>query len=112
MPLSATLLVVATLLPLASFAVLLFFGRRMGNPFAGYVGTAAIALSFACSAGATIAWLSGGQFSAGNMPYGANFPWVPVGTSAGQEHAGYLDIGIYVDSLTVSMFSMVTFVAT
>ena len=55
----ALLLLIATVLPLASFAVLLFFGRRMGNPFAGYFGTAAISGSFACSVAATIFWLGG-----------------------------------------------------
>jgi NADH-quinone oxidoreductase subunit L len=112
MPLSATLLVVATLLPLAAFVLLMFFGKRMGNPFAGYLGTAAIGLSFACSVVATMSWIGKGQYSAGNMPYARTYPWVPTGPGVGQEHAGFLDVGIYVDSLTVSMFSMITFVAT
>ena len=112
MPLPALLLVIATLLPLASFVLLMFFGKRMGNPFAGFFGTAAIGLSFVCSAVATILWLQKGTYSAGNMPYAVTFPWVPVGAGVGQEHVGYLDIGVYVDSLTVAMFSMVTFVAT
>src|SRR5215212_205603 len=112
MPLPALLLVIATVLPLASFVLLMFFGKRMGNPFAGYVGTATIGLSFVCSVLATILWIGGDQYGAGKMPYGRNFPWVPVGGGVGQEHAGFVDVGIYVDSLTVSMFSMITFVAT
>src|SRR6266581_2445548 len=71
MPLPAFLLILATLLPLASFVILVFMGKRMGNPLAGYVGTA-----------------------------------------VSQDHPGYLDIGVYVDSLTIAMFAMVTLVAT
>ena len=110
MPLPALLLVVATLLPLASFALLLFFGKRMGNPFAGYVGTAAIALSFVCSGLATYSWLHGGY--AGSKPINLPYQWVPTGEGIGQRHPGYLDVGVYVDSLTVTMFFMITLVAT
>src|SRR5438309_104656 len=49
MPVPVTLLIIATLLPLGSFAVLVFVGKRMGNPLAGYVGTVAMAGSFVCS---------------------------------------------------------------
>jgi NADH-quinone oxidoreductase subunit L len=106
----ALLLVIATLLPLAAFVVLMFVGRRMGNPFAGYLGTAAIAGSFVCSVICTIVWL-GGDY-AGNMPIHLPYKWIPVGGGVNQAHPGFLDVGIYVDSLTVAMFSMVTFVAT
>src|SRR5438067_780755 len=60
MPLPAILLIIATLLPLATFVVLVFYGKRMGNPFAGYVGTAGILLSFACSMITMFIWLQGG----------------------------------------------------
>ena len=33
-------------LPLAGFAVLLLFGKRVGEPLAGWLGTAVVALSF------------------------------------------------------------------
>src|SRR5215213_11049282 len=112
MPLPALLLVIATVLPLASFVLLMFFGKRMGNPFAGYVGTATIGLSFVCSVLATILWIGGDQYGAGKMPYSRNFPWVPVGGGVGQVHPGFIDVGIYVDSLTVLMFGMITLVAT
>src|SRR5687768_10964485 len=106
----ALLLLIATLLPLASFCVLLFFGKRMGNPFAGYFGTAAIGGSFVCSVAATFAWLTGGY--AGKTPILIPFPWIPVGPGIGQSSPGFLDLGIYVDSLTVLMFFMITLVAT
>jgi proton-translocating NADH-quinone oxidoreductase chain L len=43
--------------------------------------------------------------------------WIPVGTDANpggqaQDHPGWLDVGVYVDSLTILMFAMITLVAT
>ena len=112
MPLPALLLVVATLLPLAAFLVLCFFGRRMGNPFAGYVGTAMIGGSFVCSLAALIVWLLNGHV--GGMPINLPYHWVPVDAPPGQPPGtpGFLDVGLYVDSLTVLMFFMITLVAT
>ena len=106
----ALLLLIATVLPLAAFVVLLFFGRRMGNPFAGYFGTAGIAGSFLCSIAATFFWLSGSH--AGASPILIPFKWIPVGDGVSQQHPGFLDLGLYVDSLTVLMFFMITLVAT
>jgi hypothetical protein len=41
--LSALLLTIATVLPVVAFVILVFWGKKMGTPFAGYVGTAFIA---------------------------------------------------------------------
>src|SRR5437016_12413224 len=124
MPLPAILLILATLLPLVSFVILMFLGKRMGNPLAGYVGTAAIGGSFVCSIIAMMLWLSGGKYNDvrhGLIGYGPvknggpiNLPmkWIPTGSGLLQDHPGYLDIGVYVDSLTILMFAMVTLVAT
>jgi proton-translocating NADH-quinone oxidoreductase chain L len=117
MPLPATLLIIATVVPLISFTVLVFMGKRMGKPFAGYVATAAIALSFFCSIGALAVWVPGAgeeaieKWGMGRQPINVPFPWVPVGPGIGQDHAGFLDVGVYVDSLTIVMFCMVTLVA-
>ena len=105
----ALLLLIATLLPLAAFVVLLFFGKLMGNPFAGLFGTAAISGSFLCSVAATFFWLSGDR--AGHSPILLPFKWIPIGAGADQRHPGFLDLGLYVDSLTVLMFFMITLVA-
>ncbi|HEX8520970.1 MAG TPA: NADH-quinone oxidoreductase subunit L [Tepidisphaeraceae bacterium] len=130
MPLPATLLVIATLLPLASFLVLVFFGKRMGNPLAGWVATAAILGSFACAMATMFLWLpkSGQTYvepvTNKQVPWGLNqgpinipIKWIPVGLATrpegvGQPHPGFLDVGIYVDSLTVAMFAMITLIAT
>src|SRR5450432_1684856 len=115
MPTPALLLTIATLLPLASFLILVFIGKRMGTPLAGVLGTLFIAGSFACSLLAMISWTSrpdtsswGYEISPINMTAG----WIPVGQWPGQKHPGYLDVGVYVDSLTIAMFSMITLVAT
>src|SRR3954462_5324732 len=113
MPTPALLLTIATLLPLASFVLLMFVGKKMGTPLAGIVGTLAIGASFACSAAATFYWLNGGaDWGYGKGPISLPYKWIPVGNWPGQDHPGYLDIGVYVDSVTVLMFAMVTGVAT
>src|SRR6476660_5213432 len=107
MPRPDTLLIIATLLPLASFTLLVFVGKRMGKPLAGIVGTTAIALSFLCSILAMMSWVSGGQY----VPPGESAPmsWVPAGYADGK--TTFLKVGIYVDSLTIVMFAMITLVA-
>ena len=117
MPTPALLLLIATLLPLVSFVVLLFLGRKLGMPLAGWVGTLMIAGSFLCSGIATVSWITGGgpletEWGCGRLPINLSVPWIPVGTGMNQNHPGYLDVSIYVDSLTVVMFSMITLVAT
>ena len=55
-----TLLGMAWLLPLASFVLIVFFGKRMGHggKAAGYLATAAIVGGFVLSLAALICWLS------------------------------------------------------
>ncbi len=111
----ATLLIIATLLPLVSFLILVFLGRRMGSPLAGIVGTFFIAGSFVCSLAAMIVWLSmdtasGTAPGAGGQPYIRLMDWLPVGKWFSNN--GFLQIGVHVDSLTIVMFSMVTLVST
>jgi NADH-quinone oxidoreductase subunit L len=124
MPTPAILLLIATLLPLVGFLLLLFLGKRMGTPLAGYVGTAMISGSFACCIWAMIDWYlgaSGGpaagvNWGFGKLPINLPFRWVPMGTAShafgfSQEISGWLDVGIFIDSLTITMFAMITLVA-
>src|SRR5438552_2536819 len=113
MPTPALLLILATLLPLISFLILMFIGKRMGTPLAGVLATLFIAGSFVCSVLATISWLNGGaEWGYGKLPINIPYQWIPVGGGIDQDHPGYLDIGVYIDSLTIVMFSMVTGVST
>src|SRR5436305_15018650 len=87
MPSPAVLLIIATLLPVASFGVLVFAGRRLGNPLAGWVATAAIGGSFLLSLAAMIAWYHPGQTAAGvkwgygEQPINQTMRWIPAGTA-------------------------------
>jgi proton-translocating NADH-quinone oxidoreductase chain L len=115
-PTPALLLILSAMLPLISFLLLAFIGRRMGNPLAGYVAAAFVAGSFICSMVGMIAWFQAGQHAGiswgpGDKPINALYKWLPTGGGVDQENPGYLDIGVYVDSLTVIMFNMITLVA-
>src|SRR5476649_854176 len=122
MPTPALLLVIATLLPLAAFVLLMFVGKRMGSPLAGYVGTGFIGASFVCTILAMITWYGGGTYKDRDWgfekgPINVPVKWIPIsvpGRPGGidQDNPGFLDLGIFVDSLTISMFAMITLVAT
>ncbi|MEX0678622.1 MAG: NADH-quinone oxidoreductase subunit L [Pirellulales bacterium] len=129
-----TLFGLAWLLPLVSFALIVLFGPRMGKAGikAGYVATGAILASFVLSAFALFfVWLPNYDLPAEAHPATAE-------SSAGGAHAGEVEhaaprekpaitgdwytlgqfgslritIGYYIDSLTVLMFVMVTFIST
>jgi NADH-quinone oxidoreductase subunit L len=116
-PAPALLLMIATVLPLVSFVILVFYGKKLGTPLAGWVAAFFIGGSFVCSLAAYMFWLSrpdtspwGYEKAPINIPYN----WIPVGDWASQSAAskGYLAIGVYVDSLTIAMFNMVTMIST
>jgi len=116
MPIPSILLTAATLLPLLGFIVLLFLGKRMGNPLAGYVGTLMIFGSFVLSLGAMVAWYNGGSHAGvawgpGLGPIFLPMRWIPTGIRLDPKSSGWLNLGIYVDSLTVAMFNMITLVS-
>ncbi len=116
MPTPALLLLIATLLPLVSFVLLVFLGKRLGSPLAGIVGTMFILASFVLSMVAMTYWMQAEKgpeaWGYNNRPILQTYGWIPTGPGMGQAHPGYLDVGVYVDSLTIAMFSMVTLVAT
>ena len=111
------LLALAWLLPLCSFALIVFFGPRMGRGgrYAAFVATAAIMASCALSFAALGLWLW-------NHPVGAaarqavarcqcRRPSAAIGTSSAISARLRLTIGYYIDSLTLAMFCMVSLVA-
>ncbi len=121
MPTPATLLLFATLLPLAAFGLLASIGRRMGT-LGGYIATGISGCGFVLSVLAMISWYSGAAaggagWGFGKLPIDLPLRWIPIGTSMhpeglGQDNPGWLDVGIYIDSLTISMFAMLTLLST
>jgi NADH-quinone oxidoreductase subunit L len=85
------------LLPLAGFVVLVTAGRRLGDPWAGWVGTVAVAGSFVAAC-ITLAGLLGTSHRQFTQTY---FSWIPVGGL--QVKAAAL-----VDPLSITMCMFVT----
>lgn len=121
MPFPALLLILAALLPLASCLVLAVIGRRLGSPLAGYIATFFIAASFLCSGWGMLRWIGGGNYH--GQPYGKMIApinlacaAIPIGSAHlpngfEQDHPGWLDFSVYIDSLTLSLFVTVMLAA-
>jgi NADH-quinone oxidoreductase subunit L len=108
------LLGTAWLLPLASFAVIVFLGPRMGKGgrFAGALATLAIAAGFLLSATALVVWLGHYPLAHGHGEAAHVEPLAGEWYNLAQFGKLSLSIGYYIDGLTVAMFTMVTLVAT
>jgi proton-translocating NADH-quinone oxidoreductase chain L len=104
-----TYLVLGVLIPLASFFVLMLFGPRIGKPLSGWVAVAAMASSCVLATMTLVGWM--GEVDAGTsaeltrVAQLNQFHWADMGSVA-------IRIGVKLDSLTVIMFFMVTFIAT
>lgn len=86
-------------LPLAGFVALLVAGRRFGDPVAGWVGTAAVAGSFAAS---VAMWSQlGGLGSEERTIHQVLFTWIPAGDFS-------VDIGFVADPLSIAMCLFIT----
>src|SRR5579875_1821298 len=88
------------LLPLAGFVVLVAFGRRLGDPWAGWVGTAAVTGSFvaACVTLAGLSHVTPGSHRVFTQTF---FTWIPV---AGLQ----VKVALLVDPLSMTMAMFVT----
>jgi NADH-quinone oxidoreductase subunit L len=91
--------IVAWLLPLAGFVLLVFRGRRIGEPRSGHIAAGLMITAAAISLVCAIRWVIGHPDS-----LGVSIPWLHIGTQA-------IRFGVHVDSLTIVMFTMVTVVA-
>ena len=91
------------LFPLAGFVVLAAFGRRLGNPVAGWVGTVAIAGAFvtACVVLAGLLHVEPATSRTFTQTY---FTWIPVGGLQ-------VKVAALVDQLSITMCMFVTGVA-
>src|SRR5579885_421733 len=81
------------LLPLAGFVVLAVAGRRIGDPWAGWLGTATVAGSFvaACVTYAGLLGLHGPRSFVQTL-----FTWIPVG-------GFHVNAALLVDPLSMTM---------
>jgi len=98
------LLVTGVLIPLGSFLLLALFGTRIGKPLAGWVATLAIAASTVLAGVALAQWHDldeTGRQAARSAPV----LWAYLGSVP-------LTFGVNLDSLTLIMFFMVSFVST
>ena len=88
------------LLPLVGFAVLVLGGRRIGDPRAGWVGTAAVAGSFvaACITLAGLLQVNPGSKRVFTQTF---FTWIPVGGL-------HVKVALLVDPLSITMCMFVT----
>ncbi|MCU1455757.1 MAG: nuoL [Acidimicrobiales bacterium] len=89
-------------LPLAGFALLLAFGKRLGEPLAGWLGTATVAGSFVVTLGVFLTLRTDG--GADHRLTQSLFTWVPAGSFKA-------DLGFLVDPLSISMCLFVTGIA-
>ncbi len=85
--------------PLAGFLMLVLFGRRMGEPVAGWFATAAIGGSFLSTVVVFIGLL--GEEPAERFFIQKIFTWIPSGTFS-------VDVGFLVDPLSITMCLFVT----
>lgn len=97
------LLVAGVAIPLVSFFLLALFGSRIGKPLSGWLATAAIAASCVLATIVLVQWhgMSPAQRAEMQSP---PVLWATLGSVE-------LYVGVNLDSLTVIMFFMVTFVA-
>jgi NADH-quinone oxidoreductase subunit L len=87
------------LLPLAGFVILVFGGRRLGNPLAGWLATLMVTASFGVSIAVLIALL---DRTASNRSFDQTiFTWIPVGGLQ-------IKAALLIDPLSITMALFVT----
>src|SRR3954453_9822745 len=86
-------------LPLAGFAIILLFGRRLGDPKAGYLATLMCAAAFAVTVAVYFDLLS--KPAEERQHVYRLFSWVPVGSLK-------VDLAFLVDPLSITMCLFVT----
>ncbi|MGD2111040.1 MAG: NADH-quinone oxidoreductase subunit L, partial [Phycisphaerae bacterium] len=100
------LLALGVLFPMVSFWLLVFFGPKMGKPGAGWFGVImGMGIPLVLSTIVLAGWLGEDPASKAALTENAvRWHWANLGTVP-------VTVGIKLDSLTVAMFFMVTFVA-
>ena len=90
-------------LPLAGFALLVFAGRRIGEPGAGWIATAAVGGSFLATVAVFASLLGKGHEE--RVFHQTLFEWLPVGGLT-------VNMGFLADPLSITMCLFVTGIAT
>ncbi len=98
----AYLLTIGFLLPLAGFLTLVFFGRKIGAPKAGYLAAGLMIASAVIASYSAYNWVT--MDTHHRIAPAIPIQWFTLGDTP-------VNVGIKVDSLTVIMFTMVTIVA-
>ena len=100
------LLAVGVLSPLISFLLLVFFGPKLGKPTSGWVGVVlGMGVPLICATVVLVGWLGESPPAREELTKGAfRLTWAMMGDVP-------IEVGVKLDSLTVAMFFMVTFVA-
>ncbi len=104
-----TYLLAGTIVPFISFLILMLFGPRIGKPLSGWVAVAAMAGSCVLATMTLVGWM--GEIESGNaanltrLAAQNQYNWAALGSIP-------VEIGVKLDSLTVIMFFMVTFIST
>jgi len=98
-------LALGVLIPLISFTFLAFFGARLGKPLSGYIATAAIGASCVLSSIVLWRWIGLSPDEQTQLTENARrYVWALFGEIP-------IRVGVKLDSLTVAMYFMVTFIA-
>ena len=90
-------------LPLAGFLLILLFGRKLGEPRAGYLATTMIGSAFVVTVGVFIDMMS--KTPAQRAHVAKVFSWVPVGSLK-------IDLAFLADPLSITMCLFVTGIGT
>ncbi|UCG15320.1 MAG: NADH-quinone oxidoreductase subunit L, partial [Phycisphaerales bacterium] len=99
------MLAIGVAVPLVWFAVLVFFGHRMGKPASGWFAVSGVGISCVLSIIVLVSWLGLGSEERIALADGAaRLTWAVLGDMD-------LTIGVKLDSLTVIMYFMVSFVS-
>ncbi|NLE62024.1 MAG: NADH-quinone oxidoreductase subunit L [Planctomycetes bacterium] len=96
------MLVLGVAAPLLSFLLLALFGSQIGKPWAGWVATAAMSASTLLATVVLIKWQG---LAPADRPVPTEFTWAALGSIP-------VNFGVNLDSLSVIMFFMVSFVST
>jgi len=99
-------LVAGVLSPLVSFWILVFFGPRLGKPLSGWLGVAlGMGVPLLLSTYVLFGWLGLDLAARDQLTANAfRWHWADLGDVA-------VTVGVKLDSLTVAMYFMVTFIA-